>query len=237
MTQTTVRELATANPAAVRVFKKYGIDYCCGGYRPFAVACGERGLSAEAVLAEIAALVPSGAPEPDWSGASLTDLVAHIVNRHHAYLNRELPALEAAMQQVVAKHGPKYPEMLPRLEEIFAGLKAELESHLRKEEAVLFPAILELEAAEAGRRTPPVLPFGTVRNPIRMMEHEHDQAGQALAAMRSLSRDYAVPDDACPTFRGLYHSLDELEQDLHTHIHLENNILFPRAAALEASLG
>jgi regulator of cell morphogenesis and NO signaling len=237
MPQPTVRELATANPAAVRVFEKYRIDYCCGGYRPLAEACGERGISTDAVLAELAALTPSGEPGRDWSSAGLAELVAHIVSRHHGYLKQELPALEAAMEKVVAKHGPKYPDMLPRMAQVFAGLKAELELHLHKEEAVLFPAILELEAAEAARRAAVLPPFGTVRNPIRMMEHEHDSAGQALAALRSLSHDYAVPDDACPTFRGLFHRLEEMERDLHTHIHLENNILFPRAAALETRLG
>jgi regulator of cell morphogenesis and NO signaling len=236
MAATTVREIATANPVAVRVFEKYRIDYCCGGNRPLEDVCGEKGLSPETVLAEVAATLPSGQPERDWSQAGLSTLIAHIVGTHHAYLNRELPALETKMAKVLEKHGGKYPEMLAPLARTFAALKLELEQHLGKEEAVLFPAIEELEAAATGRRLPPPLPFGTVRNPIRMMEHEHDSAGRALAAMRALSHNYTVPADACPTFRALYSGFDELERDLHTHIHLENNILFPRAAELEQRL-
>ncbi len=235
--ETTVRDIATTSPAAVQVFEKYHIDYCCGGNRAFAEVCGERGLAPETVLAEVALAGPAASSPRDWLDASLTELIAHIVSRHHGYLKRELPALEARSQKVLAKHGAKYSQTLSRLHEVFLRLKDELDLHLQKEEMILFPAIEALEAAEAARRAPAPLPFGTVRNPIRMMEHEHGSAGEALAALRSLTDNYAAPGDACTTFLALYQGLAELERDLHTHIHLENNILFPRAAELEQRLG
>jgi regulator of cell morphogenesis and NO signaling len=236
MTQSTVREIATATPAAVRVFEKYKIDYCCGGNRPLEEVCRENGLSADAVLAEVQASASPANAGRDWTRESLGELISYIVRTHHAYLKTELPALDARMTKVVEKHGANYPEMLPRLRSVFSGLKSELELHLHKEEMILFPAIEEMEAAEAEGRIPQLPPFGTVRNPIRMMEHEHDGAGAALRTMRELTHEYATPADACPTFRALYEGLEQMERDLHAHIHLENNILFPRAAALETQL-
>ncbi len=233
MTEQTVREIAATNPAAVRVFEKHGIDYCCGGQRPLGEVCAERGISPEAILAEVEAGSRGQAPERDWMTASLAELIAHIVCRHHAYLNTELPLLEARLAKVVEVHGSRHPEVLRPLQPVFAALKGELEMHLRKEEMVLFPAIQELETAAAAGREAELPHFGTVRNPIRMMEHEHESAGQALRTMRELTRGYAPPADACATYRALYAGLEELEKDLHTHIHLENNILFPRAAKLE----
>ncbi len=233
MTEPTVRDIAATNPAAVRVFEKHGIDYCCGGQRPLAQVCTERGLSAEAVLAEVEAGSRGQAPARDWMTASLAELIHHIVSRHHAYLKAELPALEARLAKVVEVHGTNHGDVLAPLQQVFSGLKEELEMHLGKEEMVLFPAIESIEAAANAGRAPEPLPFGTVRNPIRMMEHEHDGAGRALRTMRELTHDYAPPADACTTYRALYTGLEELEKDLHAHIHLENNILFPRAAELE----
>ncbi len=235
MTETTVREIATAHPAAVRVFEKYGIDYCCGGQKPLADACREHGLSEDAVLDEVRSSERPGAAERDWAGASLAELIGHIVVTHHGYLSAELPALEQRMAKVVEKHGANHSELGP-LQQVLTSLKAELMHHCRKEEMVLFPFTQQIEAAaNEGRRIS--APFGTVANPIRMMEHEHDDAGRALAAIRKLTNNYEVPADACPTFRALYEGLAALERDLHQHIHLENNILFPRAQQLERALG
>ncbi len=232
MTEPTVRDLATDNPAAVRVFEKYNIDYCCGGRRPLAEACQELGLDAGAILAEVEASGRPGTNGPDWTKASLGDLIAHILNTHHAYLNTELPHLEARLEKIAGKHGENHPALV-QIKQVFGGLKAELESHCRKEEMILFPAITAMESARQQGRAPARLPFGSVANPIRMMMHEHDGAGNALREMRRLSEDYTVPEDACPTFRATFADLEILERDLHQHIHLENNILFPRAAALE----
>jgi len=234
----TVGEIAAATPGAVRVFEKYKIDYCCGGNRPLREVCEERGLSAETVVAEVeAAAAPGAAPERDWRTAPLSGLIAHIVSTHHEYLKSELPVVANRLEKVIQAHGTKHPESLLPLREVFLGLAEELEMHLRKEEVVLFPAITELEAAESEGRRPRPLPFGTVENPIRMMIAEHDGAGHALAEMRRLTGDYTLPADACNTYRALFDGLKEIEADLHTHIHLENNVLFPRATELEARLG
>jgi regulator of cell morphogenesis and NO signaling len=233
MTERTIGDIAAARPAAVRVFEHYGIDYCCGGQRSLADACAERGVSAEEVLAAVETNDRSDAPERDWTTATLGRLIGHIVHRHHGYLYAELPTLRDRLAKVIAAHGDRHSETLGPLEATFSALNDELGLHLRKEEEILFPAIGELEAAETARRAPVLPPFGTVRNPIRMMENEHESAGRALRAMRELTGNYAVPPDACSTWRALFAGLEELEKDLHAHIHLENNVLFPRAAELE----
>jgi regulator of cell morphogenesis and NO signaling len=236
MAEEILGDIAAARPAAARVFEKYKIDYCCGGHRPLAEACSERGISAEELLAEVEKTAPGEAAGQDWAKASLAELILYIVRRHHGYLNSELPILRERLAKVIAAHGGRHSEVLRPLESTFNALKDELEMHLRKEEAMLFPAIEKLEAAEAAGRAPGLPPFGTVRNPIRMMEWEHDSAGQALRRMREITADYTPPADACATWRALYSGLEELEKDLHAHIHLENNILFPRAAEVETRI-
>lgn len=227
--QSTVAEIATAVPQSVRVFEKYQIDFCCGGKRPLEQACQERGISAAAVLDEIrTASAAEAAPERVWLDAELAELADYIVERHHAYLNRELPQIEARLDKVIANHAEKNPYLF-RLQEVFQGLAGELTNHMRKEEMMLFPYVRQLEGGN-GR---PFAPFGTVANPIRMMLFEHDSAGAALAEMRRLTSGYAAPPEACPGFRALMNDLSNLESDLHQHIHLENNILFPRAIKAE----
>ena len=156
----------------------------------------------------------------------------HIEATHHALLRQELPRLKGLIDKVAAAHGDSHPE-LGELRQVFAALQAELEPHMFKEEQILFPAIRQLEQAAQQ----PNFPFGTVANPIRMMEHEHDTAGSALAKIRELTHHFQPPDDACNTYRVMLEALHALEQDMHQHIHKENNILFPRSQQLEASLG
>jgi regulator of cell morphogenesis and NO signaling len=182
-----------------------------------------------------AALAGNDAPERDWNTAPLADLIGHIVSVHHEYLRRELPAVQARLDKVYRVYNDRYGPTLTGLPQVFAGLRAELEMHMRKEEMVLFPAIAAGEAAADAGLPLPRSPFGTVANPIRMMEAEHDSAGQALTRIREITSDYALPEHACVTYRALMSGLEELERDLHLHIHLENNILFPRAGKLEAS--
>jgi regulator of cell morphogenesis and NO signaling len=174
-------------------------------------------------------------PAPDWSRAPLRELIAHIVEQHHEYLRRELPQIENRLGSALEKHGDRDRGTLGPLANVFAGLKAELEQHMRKEEIILFPFIERTERCfEDGMpMTPP--PFGTVRNPIRMMEHEHDSALDALEEMRRLTKGYQLPGEACGTYQALYKGLAELESDLCTHIRLENDILFPRAQAMESA--
>jgi regulator of cell morphogenesis and NO signaling len=231
----TISEIAATSLFAVRVFEKYGIDYCCGGKRPVREACEELGLPAEPLLAELQAAIDGRPPdETDWTQAPLRDLIRHIVGTHHEYLKLELPRIAQRLAKVMRVYGQQDAETLAALPDVFGGLKAELEEHLHKEEVILFPYVERYEAAvQAGGSVPPV-PFGSVANPIRMMEHEHDNAGEALRKLRASTRDYTVPAHACITYRSLIEGLRELEQDLHQHIHLENNILFPRAIALES---
>ncbi len=229
MSQQTVGEIAAQAPAAVRVFEKYGIDYCCGGKRPLEEACRERGISPEAVLAEVKESAAGGAADRDWSRASLSELIGHIVSTHHAYLKTELPLLDARLARVIEAHGAVHGEMLKSLRSVFQALEHELLAHLNKEELILFPVIEDLERARNEGRPPAPTPFGSIQNPIRMMIFEHDSAGQALTRMREITGSYTLPQNACATFSALYAGLEELEADLHQHIHLENNILFPRA--------
>lgn len=232
--QKTVGEIAAEFPAAVRVFQKYSIDFCCGGKRPLGEVCREKGIAEQDLLSELQeASGPRQAEARDWAAASLAELMNHIVATHHEFMKTEMPRLAQMAAKVRDAHGANHPEVKD-LEQVFLGLKEEIDGHLWKEEMVLFPLIERMEAAsKAGAGLPPAH-CGSVNNPIRVMEHEHDNAGHALEQMRSLTGNYRLPGDACNTFRGLYHGLQEVEADLHQHIHLENNILHPRASRLEA---
>ncbi len=236
ITEKTVREMALENPAATRVFEKLGIDYCCGGAQTLEHACRSAAVSVDQVAEALAAANRAASEAPDtadWQSEPLADLVAHIQTAHHRYTREEIARLGPLFDKVCSVHGRNHPELM-ELRAVFAGLAAELTTHLMKEEVVLFPYIVRLEEAVAEKA--PVLPppFGTVRNPVAMMMHEHDGAGAALREMRRLSGGYAAPADACVSFQTLYHALAALESDLHRHIHLENNILFPRAIQMEA---
>jgi regulator of cell morphogenesis and NO signaling len=230
----TVGELATELPAATRVFEKIGIDYCCGGSRSLKDACAAAGLSPGEITRRLeeAAASESGATAEGWQNRTLTDLTAHIVGTHHEFTRSELDRLEALTDKVCGVHGTNHPELL-RIRGILAGLKTELLTHMMKEEQILFPYIEQLDQAFSEKTAPPQPFFGTVRNPVRMMMTEHDSAGEALREIRSSSGDFKTPDDACISFKTLYQALEGFEQDLHQHIHLENNILFPRAVEME----
>jgi len=235
LTAQTVGELAAENPAATRVFEKLGIDYCCGGSRTLEEACQAAGVAVEDVqdaLAKAAAAPPT--EEHDWTTAALADLIAHIQDTHHQYTRAELARLAPLFDKVCGVHGPNHPE-LARMRATFGGLSQELLAHMMKEEVVLFPFIVRMEQAFLEKRAIPRPPFGTVQNPVAMMIHEHDGAGQALEDLRAASNGYNPPPDACISYRTLYQALAALEADLHQHIHLENNILFPRAIEMEAT--
>lgn len=229
----TLADLAASSLSATRILEKHGLDYCCGGKQAFDQACASRGLQPDAILRQIQEAAATGAADRDWQSAPLGELVKHIVDTHHAYLKLDLPVLQARIEKVLAAHGARDPERLPRLAFIFGRLRTELEMHLRKEEAILFPCIEQYGRAEAQNRPVPPVPFGSVAHPIAMMESEHSDAGDALEEIRSLTNNYQPPAYTCATLRALYEGLKALEADLHVHIHLENNILFPRAIALE----
>lgn len=229
----TVAQIALENPAAAREFEKLGLDYCCGGKKTLDEACAAANLSVEDVLRRLENAEPSVGSAPDFAAMSLAGLIAHLTSTHHVFIREESPRLQELAGKVASKHGENHPELL-EVRDVFNALAAELSVHLMKEEQVLFPYIRQLEEASiAGEPAPPAM-FGTVANPIRMMEHEHDSAGEALRSLRSLTRDYSLPADACTSYQLLFQGLQAYEADLHQHIHLENNALHPRALALEA---
>ncbi len=235
-TTKTVREYAIETPQTIPVFEKLGIDYCCGGNRPLEDACSSANLNLDEVLQTLEAAMkePARPSDRELRAGSLAELISHIVRTHHVFVRTQIPEIERLIEKVHSKHGPNHPE-LSQIRGIFHGLGQELMSHLMKEENILFPYIERME--EAVVQGDPILPppFGTVGNPVRMMEHEHDDAGAALRALRASSKDYTPTPDACTTFRAMYTALANFEKDLHQHIHLENNVLFPKALEMETS--
>jgi regulator of cell morphogenesis and NO signaling len=230
----TVGQIAAAEPASVRVFESLGIDYCCGGKRGLADACSRIGVSVDEVIARIAEAGQTiHAYTPTlWAEAPLTTLIRHIVERHHAYIRAETPRIQMLLEKVITRHGAAHPE-IAQIRDLFTAAAQELSTHMLKEEQVLFPYIARMEqAANAGQPLPPAF-FGSVARPIARMIADHDDAGDLLSEMNRLAGGYTPPTDGCATFRALYQALAGFEIDLHEHVHLENNILFPRALALE----
>jgi len=232
--EATVGQLVVERPSRARVFEKFGIDYCCGGKVPLKQAIAAKGLPADAVVAELEREEAPGqqaAFDRNWATASLTDLCDHIEQTHHARLKQDLPRLEFLTAKVASRHGDRRPELV-EVHRIVLALRAELESHMAREEQVLFPFCRRLDSADS---LPPSH-CGTVRNPIEVMVREHEDAGEALAQLRELTDDYTPPADACNTYRAMYDALHELERDMHQHVHKENNILFPKAIRAEKLL-
>ena len=231
-TNKTVQELALEVPAATRVFEKMGIDYCCGGKRSLADACAVAGVRIEDVQLELSKAANALVEEPNFQSGTLEELINYIVGKHHSFTRLEINRLNVLLEKVCEAHSKNHPELL-QINNLFRELGADLETHMSKEERVLFPYVIRMEAA-AKQRVALLQPlFGTVANPVRMMMLEHDRAGELLKEMRALSSGYLPPSDGCISYRTLYEALETLERDLHQHIHLENNILFPRAVEME----
>ncbi len=231
----TVRELAVENPNATRVFEKLGIDYCCGGQKPLSEACAAAKVSLDEVLMgleQAEAQAADTAPQKDWQAESVSALVSHIVNTHHRYVKEEVPRIQRLATKVVSVHGQNHAE-LARVRELFEALGQELLAHMEKEEQILFPYMVQAERAVQTGEPAPHSCFGTVRNPVRMMMMEHDAAGDTLRELRQITSDYVPPADACISYQTLYQAVEAFEKDLHQHIHLENNILFPRVIEME----
>lgn len=233
----TVRDIAIAAPLTTRVFEEFKIDFCCGGRVPLIEACENAGIDPAIVLSKLGTVVEhTGFDESlRMDRRSQSELIDFIVSTHHAFTRDELARLEPLMDKVAGKHGDSHPELIS-IQGLFRKLADELLPHLMKEEHVLFPYIGQLERAQASRRSAPFPTFGTVQNPVRMMMSEHDAAGDLLRQIRALSSDYTAPAEACPSYLALYAGIEDLERDLHQHIHLENNILFPTAIATEIFL-
>lgn len=232
----TLGQIIAKDLRKAQVFKKYGLDFCCGGKKTVKEACAEKGIDVTKVEQELQQTnqLSSSRPLPytDWSLDFLAD---YIVNTHHSYVTKNLPDLTAYAKKVMKVHGNHHPELI-RIHQLVEEVTAELTAHLVKEEKVLFPYIKELVAAKNNTQPLHAAHFGTVQNPINMMEMEHELVGKNLAEIRELSNNYLLPEDACASYSLLYRMLDEFEEDLHLHIHLENNILFPKALEMEKQL-
>jgi regulator of cell morphogenesis and NO signaling len=234
---TTVGELAVEMPISIRLFEAWKIDYCCGGKTPLAEACRSAGTSLDAFVAalERLAAVPDSAAR-DWSGERLTTMAAQIVGTYHGYTREELKTLAPLAAKVLGVHGERRPE-LAEVVTLIGDLTGDMLPHMLKEEQVLFPYVEQMEEAEAGNRPAPIPFFGTVKNPVRMMMLEHDRVGELLARLRTVTGEYTPPQSACFSYRELYRRLSEFESKTHEHIHVENNLYFPRAVAMEDRVG
>jgi regulator of cell morphogenesis and NO signaling len=231
----TIREIALESPLTTRVFEEFKIDFCCGGRVPFNEACEKAGVDPAAVQAKLDAVIENknnGSTEAEKLRKSPTEMIEYIISTHHVFTRSEIARLLPLSDKVASRHGENHPELL-LIQEIFRDLAEGLLIHMQKEEAVLFPYIEQIDAAASGRLPVPLSHFGSVQNPVRMMMFEHDRDGATLKKLRKLSSNYTAPADACPSFKGLYAGLEDFERDLHRHIHLENNVLFPQAVDME----
>lgn len=228
-TSATLADIVNQNPRLARELERRSLDYCCGGQRTLAEACAEAGIDLDETALALAGIEDVAAP--DWAGLGPAELADHIEGVHHTYLHSELPRLVTLADKVAGVHGDRHPELV-QVRRVVLDLSAELQQHLAKEEEILFPMIRDLASTDA----PLDFHCGSLQNPIRVMLMEHDDAGAALAALRQLTGDYTVPEDACGSYEALYRGLEELEADTHLHIHKENNILFPEVVGLEARI-
>lgn len=232
----TLGQIAAKDLRKAQIFKKHGLDFCCGGKKTVKEACAEKGLDVATVEQELqqADKVPSSRPLPynEWNLDFLAD---YIINTHHTYIRKNLPDIKTYANKVMRVHGDHHPE-LAKVNQLVEAVNAELTAHMHKEEQILFPYIKQLVSAKTHSQQFQRSPFGTVRNPINMMEMEHESVGNNLDGLRECTNNYSLPEDACASYSLLYRMLDEFEEDLHLHIHLENNILFPKALKLEKSL-
>ena len=229
----TLGQIAAKDLRKAQIFKKYGLDFCCGGKKTVKQACAEKGLDVTKIEQELqqADRIPSSRPLPynDWSLDFLAD---YIVQTHHSYVRKNLPDIMTYALKVMRVHGNNHPELVP-VYKLVDAVNSELTEHMVKEEKMLFPYIKELVSAKQFSQNIDNSPFGTIQNPIHLMEEEHEMVGKNLAEIRELTNNYTLPEEACASYSLLYRMLDEFEDDLHLHIHLENNILFPKALEIE----
>jgi len=230
---TTVGDIVAGDFRTAAVFERFGIDFCCGGRRDFREACREAGVEPEAVRRALDELPPAASTRDDVASAPLEQLIDHIIDTHHAYVRSALPTIGHYLEKLVEAHGARHPELVSILT-VFCHLRADFEQHLIKEEQVLFPYLRDL-ATTTRPCGVSMSPFGTVENPIRMLEREHLDAGDEMQTIRELTHGYDVPADGCRTYAVCMAELSCFERDLHRHVHLENNVLFPRAIQLEAN--
>jgi regulator of cell morphogenesis and NO signaling len=229
MTERTIGEIAAETPAAIRIFERHGMDYCCGGGTALALACERAGITPEQFASELEASLSMPAKDLDWTIRTLTELHAYLVARFHVHGREVLETLRLLADKVLRVHGVRHPELV-RVASLVNDLEQDMLPHMVKEEMILFPYVDQLENSDE----PQGSCFGTVANPIRVMMMEHDAVGDILRDLREVTSGFAVPDDGCFSYRELYRLLAEFEAETHEHIHLENNVYFPRALGLES---
>jgi len=231
-TKQTVADLVTQDIRTATVFKKFGIDFCCGGGKPIQEACEEKGANYGNLMTEIQAIMNDSKPDVDFQNMSLGKLIDHIFETHHKYIYENGPITAQFVNKVAHVHGERHPETV-EVAKVYNELLSELNHHMMKEENVLFPYVKSLLAAEEDQ-SDTTRPF--VAHPIRVLKMEHDLAGDMFKKLSELTLEYTPPADACSTYNAAYANLKAMEDDIHLHIHLENNILFPKAIELEAKL-
>lgn len=232
----TIKEIVTQNFKTAAVFEKYSLDFCCKGGVTIADACKEKQINPATVIADLEQLTDAAdSISQRFNEWNAEFLATYIVENHHSYVRQAIPALVAHTQKIASVHGGRHPE-LKQVAAIFTDVANDMISHMHKEEMILFPYVVALYRSSQDKAPVPRAPFGTAKNPIAMMEQEHESAGSMMYEIRELTNNYAIPDDACTTYRVALQELKEFERDLHQHVHLENNILFPKAVALEEML-
>jgi len=235
LVEKTLAEIVTDNIRSAIVFEEHGLDFCCKGNRSLKAACSDKNLDMQKVVNELTNLSRNGNGKENPDDWTIDLLVDYIINNHHQYVRRMIPVISLHSDKVASVHGKNHPETI-RIADLFLSVREELEGHMMKEERILFPQIKQMVLTQKENSQYFAPPFGSIQNPIRMMEFEHTSAGDALSKIRELSNNYTHPEDACNTFKALYSELKEFEEDLHKHIHLENNILFPKSVELEAEM-
>ncbi len=231
----TLSQIVGSNFKAAAVFEKYNLDFCCGGNIPVSEACNKRGLDSTVIFNELQSLGNKNPETNKFQDWSLDFMIDYIVNNHHAYVTKMIPVLTSHTQKIATVHGKNHPELL-EVANNFEKVYKDLKQHMMKEEQILFPFIKQLVNAKRKGGNTEAPYFGTVKNPIRMMEAEHQAAGDEMYEIRNLTDNYFVPDDACATYTVTMQELKEFEEDLHKHVYLENYILFPKSVTLEAEL-
>ena len=229
----TVGEVVKLNFKTSSLFQVNNIDYCCGGNKTISDACKEVGINPGQLITELETLVAQKDPDSKYiNDLGLEELCNYIVKRHHAYVRENIPLLKKNIEKICQVHGEHHPELF-RINELFTASAGNLTMHMQKEEVMLFPYIQRLESAKKANTTLTGAQFGSVSSPIGMMVAEHQDEGERFDKISRLSKNYQLPEDACSTYEVTLNQLRAFEEDLHRHIHLENNILFPKAIELE----
>lgn len=231
----TIAEIVTENINSAEIFKQYGVDFCCGGNISLEEACKQHKIEIEDLIEQINASEFNNTLSNRFNNWSLSFMVDYIINQHHSYVRQSIPIINEYFEKVIAAHGSQH-AILIKIEELFSNVAAELVTHLMKEENILFPLIKKIEYEISNNKLTTETVLMSIQSPIKVMYAEHENAGEILKLIRELTENYAIPDWACNTVKALFHKLNDFENDLHIHVHLENNILFKKALTLESNL-